>query len=103
MSIADLLRDYYKRSKYSDVILPFTVLRRLDCVLAPTKEEVLKKFEQYKGKLDDLSSILKRAARYSFYNTSKYDFEKLLDDPAHIKQNLIDYLSSDEINQHYGV
>lgn len=93
MSIADLLRDYYKRSKYADVILPFTVLRRLDCVLAPTKEEVLKKYNEYKDRLDDPSSLLKRASGYNFFNTSKYDFEKLLDDPNNIKQNLIDYIN----------
>jgi len=93
MSTADLLRDYYKRSKYADVILPFTVLRRLDCVLAPSKNAVLKKFEEFKVRLDDLSGILKKAAGYSFYNTSKYDFEKLLDDPNNIKLNLIDYIN----------
>jgi len=93
MSTADLLRDYYKRSKYADVILPFTVLRRLDCVLAPSKNAVLKKFEDFKVRLDDLSGILKKAAGYSFYNTSKYDFEKLLDDPNNIKLNLIDYIN----------
>jgi len=93
MSTADLLRDYYKRSKYADVILPFTVLRRLDCVLAPSKNAVLKKFEEFKVKLDDLSGILKKASGYSFYNTSKYDFEKLLDDPNNIKPNLIDYIN----------
>lgn len=93
MSTADLLRDYYKRSKYADVILPFTVLRRLDCVLAPSKNAVLKKFEEFKAKLDDLSGILKKASGYNFYNTSKYDFEKLLDDPNNIKLNLIDYIN----------
>jgi len=93
MSTADLLRDYYKRSKYADVILPFTVLRRLDCILAPSKKAVLKKFDQYRVKLDDPSGILRRASGYSFYNTSKYDFEKLLDDPNNIKLNLIDYIN----------
>jgi type I restriction enzyme M protein len=92
-SVADLLRDHYKRSKYADVILPFTILRRLDCVLTPTKKEVLKKYEQYKNKLEDPSGILKKASGYSFFNTSKYDFEKLLDDPSNIKQNLIDYVN----------
>ncbi|MGB7292201.1 MAG: class I SAM-dependent DNA methyltransferase [Thermodesulfobacteriota bacterium] len=92
-TVADLLRDKYKRSKYQDVILPFTVLRRLDCVLEPTKEGVLKQYEKYKQKLDDPSGILRKASGYSFFNTSKYDFLKLLDDPSNIKQNLIDYLN----------
>jgi type I restriction enzyme M protein len=92
-SIAELLRDKYKRSKYQDVILPFTVLRRLDCVLEPTKQEVLKQYDKYKDKLDDPTGILGKASGYSFFNTSKYDFLKLLDDPGNIKQNLIDYLN----------
>ena len=92
-SIAELLRDYYKRSKYADVILPFTILRRLDCVLAPTKEQVLEKYEQYKTRLQDPSGILKRSAGYSFYNISKYDFGKLLEDPQNIKANMINYIN----------
>lgn len=92
-SVADLLRDYYKRGKYPDVILPFTVLRRLDCVLAPTKEEVLKNYDEYRSKLEDLSSILKSSSGHSFYNTSKFDFEKLLADPDNIEQNVFDYLN----------
>lgn len=92
-SVADLLRDHYKRSKYADVILPFTVLRRIDCVLTPTKAEVLDKHEQYKDKLEDLSSLLKSTSGFNFYNTSKYDFEKLLDDPGNVKQNITDYIN----------
>jgi type I restriction enzyme M protein len=92
-SIADLLRDYYKRSKYADVILPFTILRRLDCVLAPTKDKVLEKYDQFKDRLEDPSGILKKSAGYSFYNISKYDFQKLLDDPQNIKANIIDYIN----------
>jgi type I restriction enzyme M protein len=59
-TVADLLRDHYKRSKYADVILPFTVLRRLDCVLEPTKDEVFEKYKQYGDKLDDPSGLLKK-------------------------------------------
>ena len=92
-TVADLLRDHYKRSKYADVILPFTVLRRLDCVLEPTKDEVFEKYKQYGDKLDDPSGLLKKASGYSFYNTSNYNFEKLLDDPNNIKQNTIDYIN----------
>lgn len=100
-STADLLRDQYKRSKYADVILPFTVLRRLDCVMAPTKEDVLERYAQIEGKLDKPSDLLKRAAKLEFYNTSKYDFKKLLDDPKNIKQNMNSYLNgfSDEVQE----
>lgn len=62
--------DTFKRGKYQDVILPFTVLRRLDCVLAPTKEAVLEAHTTYKDKLDDLSSLLRRRSGYAFYNIS---------------------------------
>lgn len=94
MSLSNLLRDYYKRSKRADVILPFTVLRRLDCVLEPTKQKVLDQYDKYKNKLEDLSGILKKTSGYNFYNTSKYDFEKLLDDPNNIKHNLMHYINN---------
>ncbi|MEL4897437.1 type I restriction-modification system subunit M N-terminal domain-containing protein [Crocosphaera sp. Alani8] len=51
-SVADLIQDSFKRGKYQDIILPFTVLRRLDCVLEPTKEQVLDAYDKYHGKLD---------------------------------------------------
>lgn len=92
-NIANLLRDDFKRSKYPDVILPLTVLRRLDCALEKTKEAVLKKYEQYKGKLDDMDGLLKQASGYDFYNTSQYDFKKLLDDPKNIGKNLQKYIN----------
>jgi len=92
-SVRDLIRDAYKRHKHAEIILPFTVLRRLDCVLEPTKKEVLEKHNQYKTKLEDLSGILKKASRYNFYNTSKFDFHKLLDDPKDIKQNTFNYIN----------
>lgn len=68
-SIAELLRDSYKRSKYQDVILPFTVLRRIDCVLAPTKEKVLEVNAKFKGKLDNPGPQLCKASGFAFYNT----------------------------------
>jgi type I restriction enzyme M protein len=94
-AIADeVLRDDFKRSKYPDVILPFTVLRRLDCVLAPTKEKVLTRERELRTKgLQNLDSALRRTARHSFYNTSRYDFPKLLDDPKNIGTNLRAYLN----------
>lgn len=93
--IADeILRDDFKRSKYPDVILPFVVLRRLDCVLAPTKSAVLKRYKELSAKgFQSTDGQLRRASGYAFYNTSKYDFSKLLDDPKNIARNLINYIN----------
>jgi type I restriction enzyme M protein len=92
--VADLIRDTFKRGKYQDVILPLTVLRRLDCVLADTKESVLKRQAQLKGKgLEDLDAQLRRASSFAFYNTSRYDFEKLLADAPHLAANLRNYIA----------
>jgi len=92
--VADLIRDTFKRGKYQDVILPLTVLRRIDQVLAPTKPKVLKIHEEYKGKLDNMDPMLRKASRYAFYNTSRYDFERLLDDPPALAANLRIYIQS---------
>src|SRR2546425_1011316 len=92
--VADLIRDTFKRGKYQDVILPLTVLRRIDCVLAPTKTKVLaKQAELRKTKLEDLSGQLKRASGFAFYNTSRYDFEKILADHQHVAANLRNYIA----------
>jgi type I restriction enzyme M protein len=69
--VADLLRGDYKPHEYGQVILPFTVLRRLDCVLADTKTAVLKKMAERKGKELPPGPVLERAARQKFYNTSR--------------------------------
>jgi len=92
--VADLIRDTFKRGKYQDVILPLTVLRRLDCVLAPTKEKVLARQAQLRGKgLQDLDAQLRKASGFAFYNTSRYDFEKLLADAPHLAANLRNYIA----------
>ncbi|MBY0276660.1 type I restriction-modification system subunit M [Candidatus Binatia bacterium] len=92
--VADLIRDTFKRGKYQDVILPLTVLRRLDCVLADTKASVLERQAKLKGKgLDDLDAQLRRASGFAFYNTSRYDFEKLLADAPHLAANLRNYIA----------
>ncbi len=91
--VADLIRDTFKRGKYQDVILPLTVLRRLDCVLAPTKEKVLKTQASYKGKLENLGPLLRQASGFAFYNTSRYDFDKLVADAAHLAANLRNYIA----------
>jgi type I restriction enzyme M protein len=91
--VADLIRDTFKRSKYQDVILPLTVLRRIDCVLAPTKEKVLKANAKFKGKLDNVEPQLRKASGFAFYNTSRYDFEKLLADAPSLAANLRNYIN----------
>ncbi len=92
-SIADLIRDTFKRSKYQDVILPFTVLRRIDCVLQPTKQKVLEVNAQWKGKLDNPTRLLCSASGYAFYNTSPFDFERLLQDAPGLAANLRAYIN----------
>ena len=93
-SIAELLRDSFKRGKYQDVILPLTVLRRIDCVLAPTKEKVLAVNSKLQSKkLENRYPQLCKASRFAFYNTSRYDFEKLLDDAPGLAANLKNYIN----------
>jgi type I restriction enzyme M protein len=92
--VADLIRDTFKRGKYQDVILPLTVLRRLDCVLAGTKGKVLgKQAELRDKKLENLDPQLRKIAGFAFYNTSRYDFEKLLADAPHLAANLRNYIA----------
>lgn len=91
-SVADLLRGDYKQSEYGRVILPFTVLRRLDCVLAPTKPAVLAEFEAKSKAGLNPDPFLLRKAKQSFYNTSKLDLPTLLGDQDHIRQNLYNYI-----------
>lgn len=93
-SIADLLRGDYKQSEYGRVILPLTVLRRLDCVLEPTKETVLSYLPQTKGLSPEAAeTVLKKKAKLSFYNKSKFDFQKLVADPNDIAANLRNYIN----------
>jgi type I restriction enzyme M protein len=92
-SVADLIRDTFKRGKYQDVVLPLTVLRRLDCVLAPTKEKVLATQARFAGKLENPDRQLRGASGFAFYNTSRYDFAKLLGDAPHLAVNLRNYIT----------
>ena len=92
--IADLLRGPYRPPQYERVMLPMTVLRRFDCVLAPTKVKVLAEFERRKGgKLEGeaLDSRLDQVAGQRFHNHSPLDFEKLKGDPDNIAQHLVSY------------
>ena len=87
-SVADLIRDSFKRGHYQDVILPLTVLRRLDLVLAPTKSDVLEAYNQYKTELDNLDPLLRTKSGLACYNTSKYDWNRLLADAPNLGSNL---------------
>lgn len=93
-SVADLLRGDYKQSEYGRVILPFTVLRRLDCVLEATKPAVLKEFDAKTQAGLNPEQFLLRKAGQSFYNTSPLDLTKLLGDQDHIRQNLYAYVQA---------
>lgn len=96
-SICNLLRGPYKRNEYRKVILPLTVLRRFDCLLAPTKSQVLKNYAEIKGKPDSVvRSLLQKVTGRPFYNLSKLDFDKLLDDtdPHQMSQHLVRYINS---------
>ena len=100
--VANLIRDTFKRGKYQDVMLPLTVLRRLDCVLAPTKGAVLARKAELRGMgLEDMDAQLKKASGFAFYNTSRYDFERLLGDAPALAANLRNYIVgfSDEMRE----
>ena len=93
-SVADLLRGDFKQSEYGKVILPFTVLRRLDCVLAPTKPAVLAELaNRKKAGLNPEPFLLRKAAQL-FYNTSPLDLKKLMGDQDHIGENLRSYMQA---------
>lgn len=98
-SIADLLRGDFKQSEYGKVILPFTVLRRFDCILSPHKGKILKLNE--KLTLSNKGPIFKKYTELDYYNTSSYDFIKLKDDSKNIKANLMDYINgfSEEVRK----
>ncbi|MCX6236382.1 MAG: class I SAM-dependent DNA methyltransferase [Bacteroidia bacterium] len=98
-SIADLLRGHYKQADYGKVILPLTVLRRLDFVLEPTKKKVLEAYEANKGKkYEILEPILNNAAKAKFHNRSKFDFNELAKDHNNIAANLRNYLNGFSIS-----
>ncbi|MFD9120561.1 N-6 DNA methylase [Streptomyces bottropensis] len=90
-SIADQLRGVYRPHQYGGIILPFTILRRLDCLLEPTRDDVRALSEKFDGGALDVQ--VKRKTGLTFYNTSQYDFARLLEDPEGLRANLIDYIS----------
>ena len=107
-SVADLIRGPYRPNQYKDVMLPMTVLRRLDCVLEPTKDKVLEQQKKLSGgKVKNVDPILCRVTGVPFYNTSRYTFEKLKGDPNNIAANLTNYIKgfstrAREIIEHFG-
>lgn len=92
-SIADKIQAVYKPHEYGDVILPLTVLKRFDDVLSDTKQEVLKTAENFPETFAQRDMILKETSKQNFYNTSRYDFKKLLDDPSNIEINFYNYIN----------
>jgi type I restriction enzyme M protein len=93
-SVADLLRGKYKPHEYGKVILPFTVLRRMDCVLEPTKNALLAELEKHGKAGLPAEPFLRRASKQSFYNTSPMDLKAVAGDPANVAGNLLSYLNA---------
>lgn len=96
----DLLRDIYVKGKYRDVILPMTILRRIDVMLEPTKERVIQAYETYKDKIENKDNLLCSAngSNMGFYNYSKFTLQSLLNDPKNIRVNFENYLDSFSTN-----
>jgi hypothetical protein len=92
-SVADLLRGDYKQSEYGKVILPLTVLRRLDGVLSPTKRRVLEKHKQLQGRLSNVGPVLTGITGVQFWNTSELELRKVLDDPPNVADQLRQYVA----------
>jgi len=91
--VADILRHDYKQSDYSKVILPLTVLRRLDCLLKKTKDKVLDFYDKNKGKFENIDPVLNNIAGYNFHNRSKFDFDKFDGHHDDISACLSDYIN----------
>ncbi len=90
-SADNILRGLFRPSEYGRVILPFVVMRRLDCVLEPKKEEVLSLYNKYKKELNDIDSIIIGSIKLPFFNYSQYDLSKIKGDPTNVLINLKNY------------
>ena len=104
----DVLRGLFKQHEYGDVILPFVVLRRLDCVLEGKKDEIINVHREYKDKFDDTSKIIHSKLNLKFSNYSEYDLRRLKNEPNKLSDNFYDYLSSfstnvQDIIQNFGL
>ena len=91
-SADDVLRGLFKPSEYGRVILPFVVMRRLDCVLEPKKDEVYDLYSKFKDQLADPSPVILRQVGLPFFNTSKYDLSRIKSDPTNVLMNFNNYV-----------
>ena len=106
-SVADILRGDFKPHEYGQTILPFVVLRRLECTLEKTKDKVIAKSKSLEGKINDLETILNKESGHNFYNTSPLSLTKILQDPDKVASNLNSYIrafspSASEVLDKYG-
>ncbi len=106
-AVADILRGDFKPHEYGQTILPFVVLRRLECALEHTKDNVIAKSKSLEGKIKDLETILNKESGHTFYNTSELDLTKILQDPNKVASNLNSYIrafstSASEVLEKYG-
>jgi type I restriction enzyme M protein len=106
-SVADILRGDFKPHEYGQIVLPFVVLRRLECALEATKQKVISRASSLEGKIKDLETILNKESGHNFYNTSPLTLSKLLQDPDKIGANLNNYIrafspSASEVLDKYG-
>jgi type I restriction enzyme M protein len=106
-SVADILRGDFKPHEYGQTILPFVVLRRLECALEKTKDKVITKSKSLEGKINDLEAILNKESGHNFYNTSPLSLTKILQDPDKVASNLNSYIrafspSASEVLDKYG-
>ena len=92
-NIAELLRGPFQPNQYGDVVLPFTILRRLDCILEPTKDQVIAAYKQAQSQKIDPAVVLKSKFKLPFFNTSRWTFAKLVSDPEGVADNLNDYIN----------
>ncbi|MGK4187860.1 type I restriction-modification system subunit M N-terminal domain-containing protein [Rothia koreensis] len=91
-SIADQLRGVYKPHQYGSIVLPFTILRRLDALMASSRDQMRALAKKHAGGV--LNAQMRRITGLGFYNTSQYDFNRLLEDPDQLRENLIEYVTS---------
>jgi type I restriction enzyme M protein len=106
-AVADILRGDFKPHEYGQTILPFVVLRRLECALEKTKDKVIAKSKSLEGKINDLETILNKESGHNFYNTSPLSLTKILQDPDKVASNLNSYIrafspSASEVLDKYG-
>lgn len=104
----DVLRGLFKQHEYGDIILPFVVLRRLDCVLEGKKDDIIKIHQEYKDKFEDTSKIINSKLNLKFSNYSRYDLDRLKKEPNKLSENIYDYLGSfstnvQDIIQNFGL